>query len=283
MSTVPVYNEQLGADTDKDDPVPIKGPRLPDWRQISIYEVRRRNLITLLRERFDNVQLKLCNAVGRDASYISRLLNDPESSRDHKNMGAGMARHCEQRLRLPENWMDQNHELLAQFRAQAGELATDADVISIIGLRDIPVQRVFISHSEKDMSHLHLSVRSALATAHTYALRIADNSLYPHVRQGQYLSLDPQREPVGGDDVYLCLRSTGEWSVRLYVEGNPDRVLLRDVLRPDEEHVIEREDIAVLHTVSSILPASSLNLPVRDRFGSQAQPSLAHEGGGGLG
>lgn len=73
---------------------------------MSIHETRRRNLQTLVDRDFEGNKSALANAIGRQASYISRCLS---TDRHSKNIGEAFARHIETELGIEAGWLDRDH------------------------------------------------------------------------------------------------------------------------------------------------------------------------------
>ncbi|WP_353979420.1 helix-turn-helix transcriptional regulator [Salinicola endophyticus] len=71
---------------------------------MDIYDIRRSNLLTLLKERFGGNKSKLADAIDRQPSYVSRCLSD---GAHRKRIGEDFARHVEDLLGLPTRWLDE--------------------------------------------------------------------------------------------------------------------------------------------------------------------------------
>lgn len=69
------------------------------------FEVRRANLHWLKNNMFNKRAVNLARAIGKDASYVSRLLYDPEKT-GSKNMAESMRVMIEEALGLPYGWLD---------------------------------------------------------------------------------------------------------------------------------------------------------------------------------
>lgn len=68
----------------------------------NLVEIRKRNLISLIKE---YGQKELARKIGRSDA----LLNSYKSDTVKKNIGEKFARHVEEKLRLEEGWLDQDH------------------------------------------------------------------------------------------------------------------------------------------------------------------------------
>lgn len=73
----------------------------------STKEIRRLNLIDLLEKKYAGNQTNLAADLGQQSSVISRAVNN--QAVDHRGIGIKFARNIEQKLGLPMNWMDNEH------------------------------------------------------------------------------------------------------------------------------------------------------------------------------
>lgn len=77
---------------------------------MSAKAIRRLNLLTLVRERFNGNQAAFARAIGRPAPNVSRMLAEPEdSAKDRRRIGEELARDIENRLSLSPGYLDVRH------------------------------------------------------------------------------------------------------------------------------------------------------------------------------
>jgi hypothetical protein len=96
-----------------------------------IYMTRRQNLRAVIKSRFGGSQTKFGELVDYDSSRVSRLLS--ENPATQKNIGARLARSIEQKLDLPQNWLDAPHAgptLVEQQRAHYSDSTLNLDVLA---------------------------------------------------------------------------------------------------------------------------------------------------------
>ena len=99
-----------------------------------ISEVRRENLVEIIKSKFDNNQEKLAAFLGKAPNTISRCVN--VNSSQPRNIGNGLAREIEAKLNLERNWMDTQHEGTITI-GQAGETGTARPINFIGGGSDV--------------------------------------------------------------------------------------------------------------------------------------------------
>lgn len=73
-----------------------------------IFKIRYHRLRMLVQTRFRS-QTEFARKVGKSATYINFLLNDPELEH-HKNLGEDLARQFEKELGLPTGWLDREND-----------------------------------------------------------------------------------------------------------------------------------------------------------------------------
>ena len=82
---------------------------------MTIYDIRRKNLRSLLDDLFGGKQVELANALERSPSYISRILSvhSDEPSPSTRNIGETLARDIEAQLGLPRYSLDDASDQLS--------------------------------------------------------------------------------------------------------------------------------------------------------------------------
>lgn len=226
----------------------------------SVEEIRRFNVHQILQERFDRHQGNFAQAIGRSPSSISRVLSEPGHP-NHKNIGTHFARTIESALGLPRYWLDTDHQ------RPGGVVAVAATHTNLIGWRQVPL--LGSTATGPTMTQQQSTVRAQWITgdAHAYALRVEGNHLSPRARDGEYLCIEPQREPLPSDDVFVTMEN-GETRVLEYVGEVADRRLFADVIRHERMSIVTK-DIRSMHYIAAIIPIRGITQTVR---GSQAHP-----------
>jgi hypothetical protein len=228
----------------------------------SIYDIRRRNLRDVLEQEFGGVQIQLATLVEWHAANLSRFLAPPDAER-HRNIGDISARQFEQKLGKPRFWMDQNHELIANTRAEM-----------ILLLQRIPLTATYLDNQlHTDMQDLGLFVYAPRTAPHAHAMRITNDHFG---RWAAYVCLDGQRRPERGDRVFIQL-SNGEAHFADFDTGSDVSVVVR-LLATGLRTRLLRSDVRSLETVTAALPASALDAAENKSTHSNDGP--AHEGGG---
>jgi SOS-response transcriptional repressor LexA len=195
---------------------------------MDIKDVRVKKLAELIRNRYDNNAASFARAVDRSSSQV----NDTLAGR--KSFGEKFARHIEQKLNLPERWMDQSVLSGEDLR---GPMLANARIISPIG-HTIPLiswvkAGLFceaVDLFEPGAAEEWLPAPKKYGP-HAYALRIEGDSMvspFPHARSyppGYIIFVDPDRAVVNGSRVIAKLPDTNEATFKIYSEDGGKRFL----------------------------------------------------------
>jgi len=87
--------------------------------RMDIFDIRLFNLRVVLQEKFGDRQANLAAALGRQPSYIWRMLN--QDSPHWKKMGEDIARQIERVCELEIGWMDRQHDNLSAAAVRIGK------------------------------------------------------------------------------------------------------------------------------------------------------------------
>lgn len=166
------------------------------------FDVRRQNLRTLIRERFDGVNAALCRATGKNANLINLILSNNESIR--RNMGEKLAREIEVSLGLPAGWMDTPRE------GGPVDRVTTVPIVRLDALDKAGVEKVVLG---QDVVGRHLERATA-----TNALRIVyatDNEMAPAIEDGDLLYVDTGVTEFDRPGVYVITRGSAVYIRRV--------------------------------------------------------------------
>jgi len=94
-------------------------------------------------------------------------------------------------------------------------------------------------------------------SAHAYALRVRGGSMFPRMREGDVVTVDPEASPMPGDEV-IVRTSEGEVFVKELVYERRGEIAL-DSVADHEPRIIRRlDEIEFMHLVIGIHPARSV-------------------------
>lgn len=195
---------------------------------MDIKDIRVNKLAELIRNRYDNNAAAFARAVDRSSSQI----NDTLAGR--KSFGEKFARHIEQKLSLPDGYMDSE---LTLFQERTKDLFKNvtrvkpfANTIPLISwVRAGQFCEVIDQFSPGDAEDWLPTPKKY--GPHSYALRVEGDSMvspYPHTRSyppGYIIFVDPDRAVVNGSRVIAKLPDTNEATFKIYSEDGGKRFL----------------------------------------------------------
>jgi SOS-response transcriptional repressor LexA len=197
-----------------------------------IEEIRRHNLIWLIRQEYQGVDVNLARALGIQASQISRIFSNNPTHR--RNIGRGLAEKIEEQSGKPNGWMDLVHDFVdytttesrtryaltekgpGRSRSNVATGPTIKRVVPLIewkwvgesleALEDHPVQASYLCPVE--------------CSEQTFVLRVTGISMEPRFRNGELIFVDPAVKPEHGKFV-IVRTDSGEDPIfrQLIIEG----------------------------------------------------------------
>jgi len=200
-------------------------PTADDFR--SIHEIRRENLRTILREKFDNSQRRLCEAYGAPPSFISRVLSG-------KNIGDTLARAFETVADRPRYWLDNDHSGSEQNKQTP---STQAEPDDDAGLPNSDAFPYLLTWSElRSFRKMREPAQIARAgkritfdfspSAHSFVLEVIDASMEPTFQRGEHIMVDANVLPQSGDFVIAFAGEEQAAMLRQYfLDSNGDQLL----------------------------------------------------------
>jgi phage repressor protein C with HTH and peptisase S24 domain len=93
-----------------------------------------------------------------------------------------------------------------------------------------------------------------------FAIRVLGDQLYPAIRHGQCLVVEPSSPPVQGEQVILHMRS-GRLLIRELFADRPDSVTVLALNNPASRETFMREDILRIVPIVALIPASKWRAP----------------------
>jgi phage repressor protein C with HTH and peptisase S24 domain len=168
---------------------------------MSIHETRRRNLQALVDRDFEGNKSALANAIGRQASYISRCLS---TDRHSKNIGEAFARHIETELGIEEGWLDRDHrgDYLSMTQPQPmvitegdpGPLGSDE--VELPYYREVELEggcgrtEVIENHGASMRFSLAKLARAGVQPENAACATLVGNSMEPRIMDGSPIAID---------------------------------------------------------------------------------------------
>ncbi len=170
----------------------------------SVIELRRKNLVLLIKDRYADSQTNFSTATGISLSQIGQWLAD-EQNPNSRNMSERSARKIESKASLPDGWLDVDHTSDPRSPPTS---SFDANVsLAEIGMRRVPllnyVQAGQLTEVGANFSGdaMVFLLTDAGSSEHVFALEIEGLSMAPDFKPGDRVIIDRDLAPSAGDFV----------------------------------------------------------------------------------
>jgi len=210
------------------------------------FEIRRLNLRAVIRSHCDGKAVTLANKIGREASYVSRMLA-PDGKKGKKRIGEDMRDFIESALMLPKGWLDTEATAIAEMHGTTtaaqntpSDGATEGASTPVrprgadhetlqeekkfdenvsparLGGRPIPVISAVQAGALKDMETPYAPgagfaieyVDDENLSRWAFSLELEGESMMPDFRPGDRVIIDPDLAPNPGD--FVVAKNGGE-------------------------------------------------------------------------
>lgn len=238
---------------------------------MDISDIRRENLRSLMKQRFDGKQARIADALGKSANYISRCLSTAPSSAGSKNIGEDFARDIEAKLGLdrysldrpgmqPAKQVESNAQYLGQFSVWDDDTPLDDDEVYVPFLKEVELSAgsgktvVEPSHHQKLRFGKQTLRRQNVQPSEAVCVTVSGNSMEPVLPHGSTVGVDQGSTAITDGKMY-AVNHGGQLRVKtLYrVPGGGIRMRSYNQLEhPDEEYSADemlQKDIIVIGKV----------------------------------
>lgn len=207
------------------------------------YEIRRLNLARLKREYCGGKQAELARKLGRKASYVSRMLSDPNNP-SHRKIGDNMVDDICAAFGLHYSWLDQPPEEADIGDAEPRKGITVSEIIEF----NINGQEV-AAHKGKRIDTPFIGIWRDYV-----AFQVLSDAFYPRIRNGEVIILQQDKEPLAGDDIVVTHRE-GLRSLHMLVSERSDFIQVTPINHPDRPETLRKTEIESYVSILSIITA----------------------------
>ena len=222
---------------------------------LTIDEIRRENLLLLLKESGDRRSL-LAEKINTNPAYISQLLTPNKDNR--RSLGDVLARRLEDVYKKPLGWMDTYHPAHQEKQTTEIHECNVEPGPELGGFREVPVvgsaqlgDNGYWTEIEYPVGYGDGHIKYPTKDKNAYALRCVGDSMKPRIRDGEFVVIEPNSEPIPGDEV-LLKTIDGRVMVKTLLYQRNDRV---HVMSINESHPPQSFDI---HQIQSIHPVVAI-------------------------
>ncbi|WP_297487161.1 S24 family peptidase [Ferrovum sp.] len=226
------------------------------WRTIALmdkYEHRRLKVLELRDNLCNGNSAELARRIGREPSYVARMIY-PEGKTGKKRIADNMVDVIESAFNLPRGWLDAPQNAIRESDADykvkilqdsVAQGISDAKFVGVVQGDELG----FID--DPDRLEVHQS-----PILQTYTLRVRGEFLNPRIKNGEYIVLNPAKQPDSGDDVLVCLND-GRKMIKELLYIRDEEVTLGSVNNTQKNISIPLIQIAHMHQIVAVVSRGS--------------------------
>lgn len=228
---------------------------------MEISDIRRENLRSLMKQRFEGKQARLADALGKSANYISRCLSISMPAASRKNIGEDFAREIEQVLGLDRYQLDKagmpkdasqaeiisNAQYLGPIDVWDDDTPLDDDEVYVPFLKEVELSAgsgrtaVHQSHNQKLRFGKMTLRRQNVQPAEAVCVTVSGNSMEPVLPHGSTVGVDQGCTAITDGKMY-AINHGGQLRVKTLYRLPGGGMRMRSYNReehPDEEYTAE--------------------------------------------
>lgn len=241
------------------------------------YECRRRNLALLRDTRCDGRNSDMARRLGKDASYVSRMLY-PEGKAGKKRIADEMREQIERAFGLQAYALDtplsedsistdgvsqsdsttlkpMGHESdLGQGSDFGGEVAIAFRGIPVVGMAQFG-DGGFFEELQYPVGHGSGYVAYPSRDQNAYALRGEGNSMAPRFRHGEFIIVEPGTEVFQGDEVVVKLRD-GRVMGKIWAYTRDGMAYFDSINQAHSQISVPAEQVELMHFIAGVAKRS---------------------------
>lgn len=219
-------------------------------------EIRRANML-LLAERVGNLR-KLADFTETDPTYLSNVKNRVKAANgEERGMGDKVARRFERKFEQARGWMDVLQDSPSQvelIRAKTRDSAYVRPGVPVVGTAQLGDDGYW-HELEYPVGQGEGFVRYPTADPNTYALRVKGDSMWPRIKPGEFVVIEPNGPLITGEEV-MVQTVDGRSMIKLLISQRDGLVELHSINGEHKPITLESAQIAKMHYVGGILKKS---------------------------
>lgn len=229
--------------------VPLASKLLSNASLMENKEIRRANMLWLA-EQHGGLQA-LADATKTSAKYLSQV----KTRWQGRGMGDKVAEQIEDALKKGRGWMDR----LQVPPHRVGELNEPEAEAYTVGVPVVGTAQLgddgYWLELDYPAGHGEGFVRYPMKDPNTYALRVKGDSMWPRIKPGEFVVIEPNEPIVMGEEV-MVQTTDGRSMIKLLVSRRGGLVELHSINGTHKPITIEETKIAKIHFVGGILKSS---------------------------
>lgn len=212
---------------------------------MNIKDIRRENARLLAKQADKKFPIKgLAEKLGKPHALISHYIGKNPS----KTIGEQIAREIEAVFELPRDWLDTPHfentsSIVSENRAVYSAIK---QLIPIVGFAQLGDGGYW---EENEFTDEYVRWNSDDPDA--YAIQGIGNSMFPRIRNNEFVIVEPNRQIVNGDEVFVVCED-GRRMVKIFLYNRDGKIHLESTNNDIDKIVLNIEQVKIMHYVSGI-------------------------------
>lgn len=206
------------------------------------YEIRRANLLRLKREFCGNSQTELARRIGRQQSYVSRMLSSPEKP-GHRKIADDMVDIITTAFNLPVTWLD------------VGRRQHPTSPICLhVPLNDACFNKQGVVQQISKEPQAHVNIPASFGEVD--ACRVIGEDLSPRIRHRDVLVIAKAQKAYPGEDVWIRFNDQALPTLTTLIGERDDHFKVLDVNMAFGPDIILKARLESMHPVVAIFRES---------------------------
>ncbi|GIB55247.1 hypothetical protein VCSRO188_0025 [Vibrio cholerae] len=211
------------------------------------YDVRRMNLERIRRELCGGNQTQLANRLGRQQSYVSRMLSSPDK-RGHRKIADDMVDVITNAFNLPQGWLD----------------GMSPHPIERLHSHHVPIMDIRFNPDGESLQIKETPYFTATPAnfGQVDAYRVWGEELSPRIRHGDSIIVSKRETVHSGEDVFIWIKGRELPQIAMLIGERPDHIKVQDVSLRFQTlplKVIAKEEIISIRPIVAIFRESYTN------------------------
>jgi hypothetical protein len=229
---------------------------------MDIFEIRRSRLKHLVGEIANGNVSIFAGRFGYSPAQISQYLSSTYN--DGRSMGERVARTLEQRVSVPQGWLDRPmHTIEPAITGVSGEQTLYAqpapNLFNPVPLRWIGITSAEDSIEIRESPEKGRLVDFATASLGSFAVQTKGHDFKPRIRSGEIMILEP-KAPRPGDDVLFKL-VTGEWMLMQMLYARDGECTFGSINERGSNTSCDESEIVETFVLAGVLRQAATDLP----------------------
>lgn len=241
----------------------------------SIAEIRRENT----RQLKDSMQVKTLSAFAKKIDRAETMLSRYIGKNPKQNIGDDLARHIEKCFNKPTNWLDTQHIKMDSYQNESqfgnitvkentqdyqtleelGTIRTQYRRVPVVGMAKLGDDGYF-DEQQYPVGHGDGYIDHPTQDPNAYALKTVGDSMFPTIRHGWYVIIEPNLEFYPGMLALVKLLD-GRKMIKEVTRSNDGFYTLHSVNEDHARITLHETEVEDIQPVGGIIPPNKVSHP----------------------